>query len=90
MLFGILAFVVLWVYNMTFQTHMRDDKAFIAIITSRKFMLYALLLGAFHLLFMGYQGWMNPAGWNGGLPPISLVAFIIFAIGYLANFLGRK
>jgi DMSO/TMAO reductase YedYZ heme-binding membrane subunit len=90
MLFGILAFVVLWVYNMTFQTHMRDDKAFIAYITSRKFMLYALLLGAFHLLFMGYQGWMNPAGWNGGLPPISLIAFTIFAIGYLANFLGRK
>jgi hypothetical protein len=90
MLFGILAFVVLWGYNMSFQTQMREDKAFIAFITSRKFMLFALLLGAFHLFFMGYEGWMNPAGWNGGLPPISLVAFSFFVIGYLINFLGRK
>lgn len=90
MLFGILAFVVLWGYNMSFQTHMRDDRVFIAFITSRKFMLFALLLGAFHLFFMGYEGWMNPAGWNGGLPPISLVAFSFFVIGYLINWLGRK
>jgi DMSO/TMAO reductase YedYZ heme-binding membrane subunit len=29
MLGGVLAFVVLWAYNMSFQTHMREDKAFI-------------------------------------------------------------
>ena len=90
MLGGVLAFVVLWAYNMSFQTHMREDKAFIAFITSRKFLLWAMLLGAAHLLFMGYEGWLNPAGWHGGLPPISLVAFATFAIGYLINLLGRK
>lgn len=90
MLFGILAFVVLWGYNMSFQTHMREDKAFIQFITSRKFMLFALLLGAFHLFFMGYQGWLTPAEWNGGLPPISLVAFTFFLLCYLINLLGRK
>ena len=67
-----------------------EDKVFVAFITSRKFMLFALLLGALHLFFMGYEGWLNPAGWNGGLPPISLVAFSIFLVGYLINFLGRK
>jgi hypothetical protein len=90
MLFGILAFVVLWGYNMSFQTFLCEDKAFIQFITSRKFMLFALLLGAAHLFFMGYEGWLKPAGWHGGLPPISLVAFVFFAVGYMINLFGRE
>ena len=90
MLGGVAAFVVLWGYNMTFQTFMREDKAFVQFITSRKFMLFALLLGAAHLFFMGYPGWINPAGWHGGLPPISLVAFTVFFVGYVINIFGRE
>ncbi len=90
MLAGVSAFVVLWGYNMSFQTFLREDKAFIQFITSRNFMLFALLLGAAHLFFMGYGGWLNPDGWHGGLPPISLVAFAIFAVGYVINLFGRK
>ena len=90
MLGGVLAFVVLWGYNLSFQTFLREDRAYIRFITSRKFMLLALLLGAAHLLFMGYAGWLKPADWHGGLPPISLVAFVFFAVGYVVNFLGRE
>jgi hypothetical protein len=90
MLSGILGFVVLWGYNMSFQTFLREDKAFIQFITSRKFMLFALLLGAAHLFFMGYEGWLKPAGWHGGLPPVSLVAFVFFAVCYVMNLFGRK
>ena len=90
MLGGVLAFVVLWGYNMSFQTFLREDKAFIEFITSRKFMLFALLLGAAHLFFMGYEGWLRPQAWHGGLPPISLVAFAFFAVGYVINLLGRE
>jgi DMSO/TMAO reductase YedYZ heme-binding membrane subunit len=90
MLAGVLGFVVLWGYNMSFQTFLREDKAFIQFITSRKFMLFALLLGAAHVFFMGYKGWLNPVGWHGGIPPVSLVAFAVFAINYLANLFGRK
>ena len=90
MLAGVLAFVVLWGYNLSFQTFLREDKVFIGFITSRKFLIWALLLGGIHLAFMGYSGWMNPSEWNGGLPPISLVAFVFFAVGYLLNFFGRK
>jgi hypothetical protein len=39
---------------------------------------------------MGYSGWINPAGWHGGLPPISLVAFVFFVIGYLINLIARE
>jgi hypothetical protein len=90
MLGGVLAFVVLWGYNMSFQTHLREDKAFIQFITSRKFLLWAMLLGAAHVVFMGYEGWLNPSGWQGGIPPVSLVAISIFVIGYIANLFGRK
>ena len=67
MLGGVLAFVVLWGYNMSFQTHLRDDKKFIQFITSRTFLLWAMLLGASHLFFMGYKGWLDPSGWHGGI-----------------------
>ncbi len=90
MLGGVLAFVVLWAYNLSFQTFLREDRAFIRFITSRKFLLFALLLGAVHLFFMGYQGWLKPSGWHGGLPPISLVAFVFFAVGYVVNLFGRE
>jgi len=90
MLAGVLAFVVLWGYNLSFQTFLREDKVFIGFITSRKFLIWALLLGGIHLAFMGYSGWMNPSGWNGGLPPISLLAFVFFVVGYLLNFFGRE
>ena len=90
MLGGVTAFVVLWGYNMTFQTFLREDKAFVQFITSRKFMLFALLLGAAHLFFMGYEGWLKPGDWHGSLPPISLVAFAFFAVGYVINLFGRE
>ncbi len=87
---GVLAFVVLWAYNLSFQTFLREDQAYIRFITSRKFLLTAMLLGAVHLFFMGYKGWLDPSGWHGGLPPISLVAFAFFAAGYVVNLFGRK
>jgi hypothetical protein len=90
MLSGILAFVVLWAYNLAFKTELKQDIAFIGFITSRKFLLFALLLGIVHIFFMGYQGWMNPSEWHGGLPPVSLVAFTFCTFGYIINILGRK
>lgn len=90
MLFGVLAFVFLWGYNLSFQTKLSQDSKFISVITSRKFLIYALLTGLFHLFFMGYKGWINPDGWHGGMPPISLVCFSLGAIGYIINILGRK
>jgi hypothetical protein len=53
-------FVVLWAYNLSFQTFLREDEAFISFIISRRFLLIAFILGGAHLLFMGYEGWMKP------------------------------
>jgi len=37
---------------------------------------FALALVVVHLVALGLRGWLAPAGWNGGLPPISLVALM--------------
>jgi hypothetical protein len=33
-------------------------------------------LTAIHLFVMGYAGWLQPAKWHGGLPPITLLSFL--------------
>jgi len=90
MLGGVLAFIFLWIYNVSFSSNLRKDKDLINFITSRKVILTAMLLSGFHLFFIGIEGWMNPQGWPGGLPPISLVAFTFFATGFIINLMGRK
>ena len=40
----------------------------------------ALLLVVVHLVALGWKGWLEPSGWNGGLPPISLVAVVAAVI----------
>ena len=37
----------------------------------------ALVFVLLHLIALGLKGWLEPAGWNGGLPPISLLAALI-------------
>jgi DMSO/TMAO reductase YedYZ heme-binding membrane subunit len=36
----------------------------------------ALALVVVHLVALGFKGWLAPHEWNGGLPPISLVAVV--------------
>jgi len=36
----------------------------------------ALALVAAHLVVLGWKGWLAPSGWQGGLPPISLIAVV--------------
>lgn len=35
-----------------------------------------LAAAAGHVATMGFQGWMKPASWPGGMPPITLLAFL--------------
>ncbi len=40
---------------------------------------WAFLLVLLHVLIMGFDGWLKPKDWPGGLVPISLIAFSIIA-----------
>ena len=90
MIGGVLAFIFLWIYNVSFNAAFRKDKDLISFITSRKVLLSAMIFSGSHLIFLGYRGWLNPGGWLGGLPPISLVAFTFFFVGYVINLFGRE
>ena len=90
MLGGVLAFVVLWGYNLSFQTHLREDKVFIQFITSRKFLLIAMTLGAAHLFFMGYKGWINPSSWHGGTTANQSGGICIFCKRLHGQFIWEK
>jgi hypothetical protein len=41
-------------------------------------------LVAVHLLIMGYGGWLQPQKWHGGLPPITLLCFILAMYSLIA------
>jgi len=40
----------------------------------------ALILIGVHLISLGIKGWLAPQGWSGGLPPISLLAFLALLV----------
>jgi hypothetical protein len=86
---GITAFIFLWIYNISFNMELNKDKDLISFITSRNVTLFAFFMAGAHLFFMGIEGWLKPEGWHGGLPPISLVGFVFFLIGFIINLLGR-
>ena len=45
----------------------------------------ALAFVVAHLVALGLEGWLAPAGWNGGLPPISLVALLAALVPLLVK-----
>ncbi len=47
--------------------------------TRQKWGCLGFVLTGFHVLTMGWEGWLHPGHWHGGLPPISLVAFLVIA-----------
>lgn len=87
---GIISFVLLWVYNISFKSVSSQAGKINSAIIYRNFLVYGMLFSGVHLFFMGYSGWTTFYKWQGGLPPISLISFIVFAFGYLVNFMGRK
>ena len=45
----------------------------------------ALALVAVHLVVLGIKGWLEPRGWHGGIPPVSLVAVVAALVPLLVR-----
>jgi hypothetical protein len=56
---------------------------------ARRFSWLGLAATAGHVLVMGLSGWLTPANWPGGLPPITLLAFLVAVWPLLAWFRRR-
>ncbi len=77
LLFGVLSFLGLWIYH-----QIKKGNTLFAVFTTTVLLNSILTGAALHLFFMGIQGWVEPSNWKGGLPPITLIALLIVAIGF--------
>ena len=71
-LFGVLAAYCYWLISHTSEDFMHK---ILQILSS------ALIVG--HLIAMGFNGWLRIEGWHGGLPPISLISFVLATISLI-------
>ena len=88
MLFGVLAFFIFAFVAITSLPSIEnsmDKKRWLSIQRSGYLAFFFVLL---HVFFMGFKGWLVPADWPGGLPPISLIAFVIIAFVLLIRILA--
>ncbi|GGW23404.1 hypothetical protein [Arenibacter certesii] len=89
LLAGVISFMMLVVYHQCFKNGGVGKERLVNFLTSSKFILGLLLLFGLHLFFLGYHNWMNFANWKGGLPPITLVSFVVISLGVLINVFKR-
>ncbi len=55
--------------------------------TYLQFIKIALVFTCFHLIFMGWSSWFVFSKWNGGLPPMTLLAFIVIISVFVYRFI---
>lgn len=87
---GVLSFVFLLIYYVSFKQDLKKQYKIIRVITSREVIMSVLFFIGVHLFFFSYPGWVTVHKWQGGLPPISLISFIILLTGFIINLIGRK
>jgi len=58
----------------------------IGIISSKQFkfsIIYLFFFFLFHVYVLGYQVWLTPDKWNGLMPPITLISFVLIMTNLL-------
>ncbi|RAJ09959.1 hypothetical protein [Arenibacter echinorum] len=89
LLAGMASFMILGLYHWCFRNRSKNKEMLINIITSKEFLLGLLFILGIHLVFMGYSTWSSPSKWQGGLPPISLISFVVVLFGFVINGFAR-
>ncbi|MCK0134511.1 hypothetical protein [Arenibacter sp. S6351L] len=89
LLAGMASFMILGLYHWCFRNRSKNKELLINIITSKEFLLGLLFMLGTHLVFMGYSTWTSPSKWQGSLPPISLISFVVVLFGFVINVFGR-
>jgi hypothetical protein len=80
MLFGALGIAAFLIIHHS-RTPVDPDHAFQNFIPSPVFRISALTISCIHVVIMGFKGWLSPADWPGGLPPLTMLTTIIFLAG---------
>lgn len=85
MLFGVLSFFVFTIVAVSSIPTIAERLGTERFISIQRTGYLGLVLVFFHVLTMGYEGWLVPAGWPGGLLPISLIAATCIAMVLLVR-----
>jgi DMSO/TMAO reductase YedYZ heme-binding membrane subunit len=83
MMFGILAFFIFAAVALTSILGVFGSMSSQHWQPVQRLGYFGLVLVLFHVLVMGYEGWMKPSSWPGGMLPISLMAAIVIAFALL-------
>jgi hypothetical protein len=51
---------------------------------------WTLAMAAAHTFTMGFSGWTTPSTWHGGLPPITMLGFLVAASALVAKLVSGK
>jgi len=51
---------------------------------------YFTILVASHLMFMGGKSWLHPETWYGGMPPITLISFMLVVFAWIKAVRRKK
>jgi DMSO/TMAO reductase YedYZ heme-binding membrane subunit len=83
MLFGVLAFFIFGIVTITSFPAVEKSMKYENWLKVQRTGYIAFFFVMLHVFVMGIGGWLKPAGWPGGLLPISLIAFIVIAVALL-------
>jgi hypothetical protein len=86
MIDGIISFVLLWVIKLNSLPNTKNNYALYFFPKAISVVMIFIII---HLFFMGYSGWVTPEKWHGGMPPISLIAFVFSSFGLLLKVFVR-
>ena len=89
MLMGSLGIAAYLIMHNTFSKP-EEGNGFQKLVMSPAFGITAMTLSALHVAIMGFEGWLTPREWHGGMPSISLVSVSVFVIGLIVFAAGQK
>ena len=89
MLMGALGIAAYLIIHNTFSKP-EEVNGFQKMVMSPTFGITALTLSALHVAIMGFEGWLTPREWHGGMPSITLVSVTVFVVGIIVFLIGQK
>ena len=88
MLLGSLGIAAYLIMHNTFLKP-EEENGFQKMVMSPAFGITALTFSALHVTIMGFEGWLTPREWPGGMPSITLVSVSVFVIGIIVFLAGQ-
>jgi len=88
MLFGVLGLFVFSIVAITSLPSIKNSVSYEKWKTAQRLGYIAFVFVLLHVFVMGFQGWLTPGHWPGGLVPVSLIAFSVILVALLIRIIS--